>query len=239
MTAASIDVWGAVVEPTVTCVVDDHRQVASAESSGGVAFPVVGEAMDVVEFDGAVGVDEVSEHATPTHSGELAGIPHHHHPPCLVVSEKGEGSEFRGGDGAGLIHDHRRPRRQVIPRPWWPVRPGVFVQQLVQRVGGHGRFGGEHVGGRRGGRHPEHHLPATLQIMHGGSKRGGLARPGRTHDQLQRNHPRHRPASVGLTRTQPRRVEVPRSRIDDAGETCVAGRPIRGSVPPHQGWLGW
>ncbi len=158
-------VWGAVVEPPVTLVLGDHREVAGAESSGGVAFPVVGEAVDVVEFDGAVGVDEVSEHAAPTHSGELAGIPHHHHPPRPVVGETGEGGEFRGGDGAGLVHDHRRPRRQVIPRTWWPVRPGVFVQQLVQRVGGHRGFGSEHVGGRCGGCHPEHHLPATLQIV--------------------------------------------------------------------------
>ena len=74
--------------------------------------------MDVVEFDGAVGVDEVAEHAAPADGGELAGIPHHHHPPCLVVGEAGEGGEFRGGDGAGFVHDHRRTRRQVICGPW-------------------------------------------------------------------------------------------------------------------------
>ena len=191
-----------------------------------VTFPLVGEAVNVVEFDGAVGVDEVSEHATATHSGELAGIPHHHHPPRPVIGEKSEGGEFRGGDGADLVHDHRRPRRQVIPRSWWPVGTGVFVEQLVQRVGGHRGFGSEHFGGRCGGCHPEHHLPATLQIMHGGGKRGGLARPGRTHDQLQRGHPRHRPASVGLPRTQTRRVEAPRSGIDDAGELALPVGPF-------------
>ena len=155
-------VGGAVVEATVTLILAEHADVALAETPGGVGFPLVGEAVDVVEFDGTVGVDEVGEHAAPTNGGELAGITHHHHPPRLVVGETGKGGEFRGGHGAGFIDDHRRPPRQVVRRLWWPVGPGVFVEELVQRVGRHGGFGGEHLGGCCGGCHPEHRLAAVL-----------------------------------------------------------------------------
>jgi hypothetical protein len=38
-------------------------------------FPGVVQPVDLVEFDCSVDVDQVGEHATPTHGGELAGIP--------------------------------------------------------------------------------------------------------------------------------------------------------------------
>ena len=108
-------VGGAVVESTVMPIFVDHADVARAETAGGGAFPLVGEAVDVVEFDGATGVDEVGEHAAASDGGELAGIPHHHHPPRHVFGETYQGGELRGGDGAGFVHDHRRPSGQVIP----------------------------------------------------------------------------------------------------------------------------
>jgi hypothetical protein len=59
-------VGGASVEPSVPFVFGDDADVACSEASGGVGFPVVGEAVDVVEFDGTVGVREVAEHAAPS-----------------------------------------------------------------------------------------------------------------------------------------------------------------------------
>ncbi len=77
--------------------------------------------MDLVEFDGAAGGGEVAEHATPTHGGELPRVPHHDHAPLVVVGETGQLGEVGGGEGAGLVDDHRRPHPQPVSLVGWPV----------------------------------------------------------------------------------------------------------------------
>ena len=51
------------VESVVTVVHLGNLDVAPSEAEAGVAFPVVVEAVDSVEFDGVVRVDEQLEHA--------------------------------------------------------------------------------------------------------------------------------------------------------------------------------
>ena len=68
-------VEAAVVESSSSVVFGEHGRVAVAETEAGVAFPVVAESVDLVEFDATVGVDEVDEHAAATDSRELAGSP--------------------------------------------------------------------------------------------------------------------------------------------------------------------
>jgi anti-sigma regulatory factor (Ser/Thr protein kinase) len=73
------------MEATVTLILREDGDISGTEPSGGVGFPLVGEAVDVVEFDTTVGVNEVTKHAASTDGGELAGITHHHHPPRPLV----------------------------------------------------------------------------------------------------------------------------------------------------------
>ena len=56
---------GAAVESAFTLVGVSDCGVAAAELEGGGAFPVVGEAVDTVELDAAVGVDDHPEHPSP------------------------------------------------------------------------------------------------------------------------------------------------------------------------------
>ena len=55
---------GAAMEPTFEVIDIGDSRVASPKLKRCLAFPVVGEAVDLVEFDRAVGVDEVFKHAT-------------------------------------------------------------------------------------------------------------------------------------------------------------------------------
>jgi hypothetical protein len=62
----------------------------------------------------------------------------------------------------------------------------VFVEELVQRVGAHGGFGGEHFGSGCRRRHPKHHPSLGLQLVNRRSEGRGLAGAGGSNDQLQR-----------------------------------------------------
>ena len=90
-----------------------------------VAFPVVGEAVDLVELDGAVGVDEVVEHAASADGGELHRVTDQGDAPASVVGEGGEVVEAVGGDHAGLVDDHGRSGREVVAVIGWPVEASV------------------------------------------------------------------------------------------------------------------
>ena len=68
----------------------EDARIAGAETEAGLAFPVVAEPVDLVEFDTAVTVDEVGEHASPSHRGELVGIPDKDDPPAVLVGEPGQ-----------------------------------------------------------------------------------------------------------------------------------------------------
>lgn len=103
---------GAAVEAAVPFVCFDGLRVAGAELEAGLAFPLVAEAVHLVQGDGAVTVDEVGEHAASYDGGELVGVTDQDHPPVLPVGEVGESGED-GGGCARLIHDDRRPPWQV------------------------------------------------------------------------------------------------------------------------------
>jgi integrase len=89
------------VEATALVVFGEHARVAGAEAEAGLAFPVVAEAVDPVECDGTVAVDEVGEHAAPSDRRELAGIPDQDDSPSSPVGEPGQllsnGRRNKGG----------------------------------------------------------------------------------------------------------------------------------------------
>jgi hypothetical protein len=66
-------------------VFDQNVGLTEAELETGAPLPVMGEPVDLVEFNRAVSLDEVGEHAASAHGGELAGIPDQHHPPALLI----------------------------------------------------------------------------------------------------------------------------------------------------------
>ena len=102
-------VLGATMQPIMEVVELGDVGVAAAESEAGVAFPVVVEAVDSVEFDRVVGVDEEAEHAASADGGELHRIADEHDPPSLQVGERSEFGELRRGGHASFVDDQRRP----------------------------------------------------------------------------------------------------------------------------------
>ena len=104
-------VLGAAVDTAVVVVQLGDVGVAAAESEAGVAFPVVVEAVDSVEFDGVVGVDEQAEHAASADGGELHWVADQHDSPSPPVGERSEFGELGRGGHAGFVDDEGRPGR--------------------------------------------------------------------------------------------------------------------------------
>lgn len=99
------------MQPALTLVGVRDRRVTSAELEGRGALPVVGEAMDTVELDRTMSVDEHPEHPSTPDRRELHRVTDQRHPPPLLFGEVGEFGEFRGGEHPGFVDDHRRTRR--------------------------------------------------------------------------------------------------------------------------------
>ena len=123
--------------------------VAAAEPERGLAFPVVEEAVDLVEFDGAVRIDEVVEHAYPPHGSELHRVADQGDAPASVVGELGKGLKSVSGEHGGFVDNDGSAGREVVSVVGWPIE-GVFGEELVDDVGGNPRLGRQYVGG--GGR---------------------------------------------------------------------------------------
>ena len=58
---------GASVEASPLLIFGKDARIAGVETEAGLAFPVVAEPVDPVEFDAAIRFDEVGEHAAPSH----------------------------------------------------------------------------------------------------------------------------------------------------------------------------
>ena len=115
-----------------------------------------------------------------------------------TVGEVGEGVEVAGVEHAGLVHDHRGPRRQTPPRVWSPVGAGPFVDEFGDGVGVDAGFGFQLAGCFRRRCQPEHAAALHREALGGGGEHFGLARPGGSEDQ-------HEPIVAG---DQRRRLRV-------------------------------
>ncbi len=175
-------VLGAAVEAVVVVVELCDVGVATAESEAGVAFPVVVEAVDPVEFDGVVGVDEEAEHATSTDGGELHRVADEDDSPALSIGQLCEFGELLGGGHAGFVDDERRSRRQVVAMVRRPLG-GVFDEELVERVGHDAGLLLQHLGRTGGRRDPEHSSTVGAQLGDDGAEGGGLAGAGGPDDE--------------------------------------------------------
>ena len=191
------------VDPPSPVVFAQHTRVAGAESETGLTFPVVAEPVHLIEFDGTMALDEVGEHATPSHRGELSGISDQDHPPAVLVGKPGQLRQFGGRSGARFIDDHRCTWSEVVDGVGWSRPERVFGEKLVQRISVHAGFGGEDFGCRRGGSHSEHTPTLNQKIGYTCGEGGGLAGTGRTHDQLQTPMAGNGSDRLSLTRRHP------------------------------------
>jgi hypothetical protein len=82
--------------------------VAAAQSEAGLAFPVVVESVDSVEFDSVVGVDEETEHAASADGRELHRIADEDDSPLLPIGERCELGELRRGGHSRFVDDEGR-----------------------------------------------------------------------------------------------------------------------------------
>jgi hypothetical protein len=215
----------AFMDPVVGRVVVEDGDIAGAETQAGVAFPAVGEPVDVVELDGAARVDELPEHAAAADRGELPRIPDEDYPPVVMVGEGGELRQMRCRRHPGLVDDHGGPGRQPVARSGWPGA-GVFVEELVERVRRHPGLFGQDLGGRRRGGHAEHRPAVALQVRGRGRQGGGLAGPGRAHDQHEPFGAGDRGGGVNLAGGQLDRRTGDRLRLPDAAGVPAALRPL-------------
>ena len=173
---------GSAVEAAVVVVQLGDVGVAATESEAGVAFPVVVEAVDSVEFDGVVGVDEEAEHAASADGGELHRIADEDDSPLLAVGERCEFGELRRGGHSRFVDDEGRAGGQVVAVVGWTVA-AVLDEQLVERVGDDAGLVLEHLGSSSGRRHAEHWSTGGSQLGDSGSECGGLAGAGGTDDE--------------------------------------------------------
>jgi len=120
------------MEAAVGVVGVPNSQVTTTQLQRRRDFPVVAEAVDTVEFDATVGVDEHPEHPTPTDRGEPQGITHQRHPPRPALGESEQIGELAGAEHPCFIDVHRRTVRQIELRR--RTTGGVFCEQLVDRV---------------------------------------------------------------------------------------------------------
>ena len=121
-------------DPVVVCVCVEAGRVAVSQFEGRGCFPVVVEAVDGVEFDGAPGGAEFGEHATAADGVELVRVTDQGEPPVVLVGEQCEAVEIAGGEHPRLIDDHGGAGRQLPKRFGWPIGPGVFVQEFGDSV---------------------------------------------------------------------------------------------------------
>ncbi len=96
---------GPAVDAPVLVVEVEGLGVAPAQAQAGVALPVVGEAVDPVQLDGPVAVDEVAEHARATQRGELQGVADQGQAPAPGVGQVGQLGQL-GGRDHGRFVDH-------------------------------------------------------------------------------------------------------------------------------------
>ena len=136
-------VEGAGVDGAVLAVVVDDGGVTFAESEGGVGFPGVGEAVELVEFDGEPGGAEFVEHAASADGVELVGVADECEPPSESVCVVDELVKVRGVEHSGFVDHDRRPRCRRF-------ESGGLVAEVVEEfgdgVGWHPGFGVQDLG---------------------------------------------------------------------------------------------
>ncbi len=170
------------MEPTLVVVDLGNLDLATTEAEAGVAFPVVVEAVDSVEFDGVVRVDEQFEHAASADGGELERVADEDDAPLLLVGKRCEFGELRCRHHPGLVDDDGRPGGQVVLVIRWPVE-AMLDEQLVERVGGDAGLVLQYLG--CGGRRCDAEDRSTLrsELRDGWPECGGLAGAGWSDDQ--------------------------------------------------------
>ena len=171
--------------------------VAPAQGQAGVALPLVGEAVDPVQLDGAVAVDEMAEHARAPDGGELQRVAHQRQAPAPGVGQLRQLGQLGGRDHGRLVDHHRRPRGQVVAVVGGTVE-AVLDQQLVEGVGGQAGLDGQDLGRPRRGGDAEHGPPVGPQLLHRRGHGRGLAGAGGADDEHQFPVAGHRPRHLQL-----------------------------------------
>jgi hypothetical protein len=155
-------------------------EVASSESEGGGGFPVVGEAVELVEFDGEAGGAEFVEHAAAADGVELARVTDKRESPSECVGVVDELVEVGGVEHSGFVDHDRRPGR-------WRFEPGGPVAEVVEKfgdgIGSHAGLCFEDTGCFGCWCEPEHGAVLLFEVDGGGVEHGGLAGTGGSDDE--------------------------------------------------------
>jgi hypothetical protein len=159
--------------------------VPGAQGKGRVGFPLVGEAVDVLEVVGVAGAAELVEHAAAADGLELAGVADEHQSPLLGLGESDESVEGVGADHAALVDDERRPRGKAV-RGAGAAGSVPFVEELGDRVGRDARLRCEDASGLGGRRDAERRPMVPGQVRASGAERRRLAGAGGTDDEYER-----------------------------------------------------
>jgi hypothetical protein len=176
--------------------------VAGAQGEGGVGFPAVGEAVDVLEVVGSAGAAELVEHAAAPDGLELAWVADEDQSPLLGLGESNESVEGVGADHAGFVDNEGRPGRELMGGAG-AVGPVPFVEELCDRVGRDPCLCFEDSGGLGGRGDPEHRAVLVSEVGAGATEGRGLAGAGRADQEDERVVARDGSCGVGLEGVEP------------------------------------
>jgi len=88
--------------------------VAAAQTEARLGLPAVGEAVDLGEFEGAVGMGEVREHPAGSDGVELVMVAGEQHLAAGVDDQPGNRVEVVSARHGGLIDDHQVAGSEVV-----------------------------------------------------------------------------------------------------------------------------
>ncbi len=152
----------------------------SRSCSVGSGFVVVGEAVQVGEFDGADVVGDEPQGAAGLDGAELPRVAEQPDLRTGAPCVREEFVEAQGAGHAGLVDEEDVAAAQRVPgvRGMWSLE---FVQELVHVLRPAAEFGAEDFGRLRRGGQRDDSSTGGFPGLAGGAHRGGLARAGRTY----------------------------------------------------------
>ena len=221
-------------DPIVGFVGVEGDGIAGSQLQGRGGLPVVREAVQVFELVDSAGGAQLGEQATTADGLQLAIVTDPDEAPLVRL---GEARRVRAGPGWRSFRLHRRPPSSRSAAGTRVVAVGravaPFVEQLGDRVGANPGVPFEYPGRFRGRGDTEHPTMLRVQVVDGGGKHPGLARPGRADHQHQTVVAGDTERGVGLQHIETRRLDGPR-RSPDRLCASIAHVTIRSSCGEHR-----
>ncbi len=181
----------------VVVVSGEHVRVSPTQLQACLPLPTVDEAVDTVELDRPVAVDEVAKHSRAPHRRELHRVADEGQSPAPAIGEVGELCQARCRNHGRLVHHHRGPCGKVVAVVRRTLQ-AVLDEEPVEGVRGQPGVIAEYFSGRGRRGYAKHRPSLGAQLLDGRSERSGLAGARRPHDQDQLAAPRDRGGHFAL-----------------------------------------